>query len=292
MPTKWKEYMKQLYIVLFLFVIASGTIGCKKSDSNPSQVKSEDHSFFYENGTKAFNFCGLKWYVKESKTSTAGPGPNYWSANDSDVYVDSKGKLHMKIVYREGHWCCTEVHTASNVSYGTFNFVVDSGLDDLDPNVVLGLFTWDNNTYQSDANTEIDIEMSNWMEPGSKNLHYSVQPTYGPEGHYSERYRANNMKVYGMASYHTFTWTDSLISFAGYFGSSAVTSKMFSQFSFSNKNLARRGNSEGPSTDPVLIPKPSPTTKLDINLWLVKGSDPYYNKKVEVVISKIEYIPF
>jgi hypothetical protein len=285
--------MKLLYKVIFLFIAAFVINGCSKDDSNPTQSQNGNKTIYKEN-KKTLTFSGFTWYIKGTSTASASaPGPNYWTDNDSDVYVDNLGKLHMKIVYRDGHWRCTQIYTASKVSYGTFNFVIDSGLDGFDPNAVLGLFTWNNDTYNSDANSEIDIEMSNWTEPGSKILNYSVQPTSGPDvtsGHYTERYRAYNMKLFGQTSFHTFTWTDSLISFAGYFGNSANSSKMFSQFSFSNKNIARRGNSEGTYTNPVLIPHPSTATTLDVNLWLVNGITPYYNKAIEIVISKIEYI--
>lgn len=287
----------KLYSLLF-FVFAAGAVsGCSKDSSDAVSPTPTQTGFFTENGKKGFWFSGMKWFIKES-TSIVGPGNNYFSGNANDIFIDAAGNLHMKISYRDNHWVCTEFYSEQAVTYGRYNFVIESGLDNLDPNVVLGLFTWDNNTYLTDANTEIDIEFSKWTDPKGKTLHYSVQPTFGPDvpsGSYEERNKQFNMIIGGKASYHSFFWTDTLIKFSGYFGHSVNEDSAMAKFEFSNKNPARTTNGEGTVTAPIIIPKPSATTRLHLNLWLVKGKNnvglpPLYNNEVEIVISKIEYL--
>jgi len=62
-------------------------------------------------------FSGYKWKVKSSE-SKAGPGPNYFSDKEEDVWVDNEGKLHLKITKKDGKWYCTEVISDSSFGYG------------------------------------------------------------------------------------------------------------------------------------------------------------------------------
>jgi len=63
--------------------------------------------------------------------------------------------------------------------YGTYAFHIASPVDLLDPNVILGLFTW---TDQPDFNhREIDFEAGRWANPSDYvNSQFVVQPYYLP----------------------------------------------------------------------------------------------------------------
>lgn len=98
-------------------------------------------------------FSGYIWDVRNSDLS--GPGPNYWSNNTENVWLDENGYLHLKITYTDGKWVCPEVRTQT-LGYGTYTFYTASNIDALDKNVVLGLFA-----YKDDSH-EVDIEFSRW----------------------------------------------------------------------------------------------------------------------------------
>ena len=66
----------------------------------------------------------------------------------------------MKIVKTAGKWVCAEVVLQQTLGYGTYRFYLDSPVDSLDPNVVLGLFTW--NDDPAFNNRELDIEFARW----------------------------------------------------------------------------------------------------------------------------------
>jgi hypothetical protein len=141
---------------------------------------------------------GRTWTVKSSQ-SRVGPGPNYFSASSDNVWVDSLDRLHLKITYRNGRWNCAEVIRAASFGYGAYTFEVATAVDDLDPNVVLGLFTWsDKGAFN---HREIDVEIARWGNPSDPtNAQYVVQP-YNLAGHL-QRFTASG----AAPTIHGFTW--------------------------------------------------------------------------------------
>ena len=128
-------------------------------------------------------WSGYTWEVKNSGSSKWGPGQNYWSADNRDVWVDEKGRLHLKVVKRNGKWYSTEVINEKTLGYGTYRFFITGRPDKIDPNLVLGFFTYDEDS--SDAKEkkyrEIDIEFARWGEVKALNSSYTVLPFTGPD---------------------------------------------------------------------------------------------------------------
>ncbi|MCX6152368.1 MAG: hypothetical protein NTX22_17715 [Ignavibacteriales bacterium] len=286
-----KTHNNPCTLILLIIVSFFSLVACNNSQPTPPSLSPDEN-------TGTIEFSGLKWKIKESNVPV-GPGGNYFSGSKEDVWVDASGKLHMKISLKDDVWACTEIYTVVPVSYGTYIFYLSSRVDSLDPNAVLGLFTWNNNSSQTDANSEIDIEISRWTDPTAKNLHYSVQPVFGPDvpsGRYSERNYQKYMQLKDIYSTHTFIWTDTLVSFASFYGNEISTQQQIATWKYSNTNPARHTIIEGHKSDAIKIPKPGTETNLRINLWLVSGSNgygkpPLYKKDVEVVIDKVEYFP-
>ena len=86
-------------------------------------------------------FSGYSWDVKSS-AGKIGPGPNYFSSSTANVWVDSSGRLHLKLTKAKGRWYAAEVINQASLGRGTYAWVLDSAVDALDANGVLGLFTW------------------------------------------------------------------------------------------------------------------------------------------------------
>ncbi|MGE5458456.1 MAG: hypothetical protein ACM3RX_08890 [Methanococcaceae archaeon] len=291
--------MRKLLVKLGLIIIVlipsmlslhacSRDSGAPTKPQDPAPVENKD----------ILEFSGMRWTIKKS-THPVGPGGNYFSGEKEDLWVDSQDRLHMKISRKKDYWACTEIYTEKPVGYGTYVFYLSSKVDSLDPNAVLGLFTWNNSSSQTDANSEIDIEVSRWAVPNSKILNYSVQPVFGPDtpsGKYSERGYQKHMQQNSDFSVHTFTWTDSLINFASYNGKEIKAgNQQIAAWTFYKANPARRTQFDGTLSDAIIIPNPRTQTTLNINLWLVGkngyGMPPYNNKDIEVIIDKVEYIP-
>ncbi|HQA53253.1 MAG TPA: hypothetical protein PK419_10400, partial [Spirochaetota bacterium] len=119
-------------------------------------------------------FSGYTWQVKTGDEKM-GPGPNYFSNNAKNAWVDSSGYLHLAITNRNGEWQCAEVICTESLGYGTYSFDVDTPADAIDKNTVLGLFTWDDDF--PSFYREIDIEISRWGEDRPyPNTQFVVQP--------------------------------------------------------------------------------------------------------------------
>ncbi|HEX5423323.1 MAG TPA: glycoside hydrolase family 16 protein [Candidatus Acidoferrales bacterium] len=117
-------------------------------------------------------FSGYEWRLRDAPSSRGGQ--NVYSP--SNISVDEKGAMHLRISKTERDWSCAEASLTRSLGYGTYEFVV-RGLDTLEPAAVFGMFTYD---YASGAqfNREMDIEISRWGDPTKKNAQYVLQPYY------------------------------------------------------------------------------------------------------------------
>lgn len=211
---------------------------------------------------RTIEFSGYTWRVKES-SSPAGPGPNYFSDREEDVWVDAEGRLHLKIVQRDGRWYCTEVITTVPLGYGKYVFTVAGPANKL-KNVVLGLFTWDEAAPLFNYR-EIDIELfSTWGEEAGQNSQFVVQPWT----HDGNRYRFD-ATFSGEYSTHSFEWSPTSIQF-----SSSDAGAEIQSWSYAGPDIPPAGDGNA-----------------RINLWLLNGTPPSDGQEVEVIIKSFEFAP-
>lgn len=213
---------------------------------------------------RVIDFSGLKWTVKRSETPVGPPDVgNYFSESIQDVWVDSDGRLHLRISNHDGRWYCSEVVCNNSFGYGTYRFILDSDPAAIDKNAVLGMFTWDDTA--PSPYREIDIEFSRWGTVGDPNSQYVLQPWDQP----NHRYRFNLAPQSG-ASTHSLTWRSSSIAFTSTSGNTQLAAWTYT------------GSG---------IPTPG-AENTRINLWLVGGSTvpPSNNATVEVIVRRFEYV--
>ena len=86
--------------------------------------------------------------------STPG-GQNVFSHDPDDVWVDEKGRLHLTIQHHDDRWWSTEVILLESLGHGTYWFVTESEVEDLDANATLGAFTWD--TYGGGRYLDVEL---------------------------------------------------------------------------------------------------------------------------------------
>ena len=175
----------------------------------------------------------------------------------------------MRIERRQKTWYAAEVVLTQTPGYGTYRFGVDSRVDNLDLNAVLGLFTWCTNP--SADNCEIDIEMSRWGDELNQNTGYVVQP-YDEPGHvYSFELPPEAPTT------HSFTWRPGDVFFQSQRG---VYDPLGS-------------NDEIRSWNYVQTVPPPTGAAARINLWLRGGRRPASKKAkaIEVVISSFAFEP-
>lgn len=220
---------------------------------------------------RTISFAGYTWWVKRS-SYPVGPGPNWFSDSDCNVWVDSRGRLHLKITRIGNRWECAEVVCTRSLGYGTYRFYLESEVHNLDPRVVLGLFTWsDDPAY---GHREIDIEFARFQGASGPNAYYTLVPHLG---YNPQRQDAFYWLAHIPRSIHQFRWEPSRIVFQSI-----------------------RGHRK-PPPDPKYIhrewvysgaDRPIPRDETPrINLWLQDGQPPTNGREVEVVIARFEYLP-
>jgi hypothetical protein len=200
---------------------------------------------------------GLTWGVKTS-SAKVGPGPNVFSDAPSDVWVDGAG-LHLSITKYGGQWRCTEVVGVDSLGYGRYRWTVASNVSNLDPSVVLGLFTW--NDAPDYNHREIDIEFAKWSDLSSgTDAQYTVQPWDGAGHRFLFDHQATSPTT------HEFTWRPASVEFK--------SSSRLEPWVYSGAGIPVPGG-ENPRT----------------NFWLFRGKPPTSGKRLEVVLSDFTFTP-
>jgi hypothetical protein len=229
---------------------------------------------------KTITFSGYQWNVRA--TGTGGPGPkipNLW--DDANAWVDDKGSLHLKItaVTNAGgntEWHCVEISSQLRLAFGRYQFQVIGRIDELDPNVVLGLFKYPTPDVGGDGTNEIDIEFAKWGNAKAKNADYVVFPINKPRvpGDNTEF----NVVLTGGYSTHRFLWESDRVTFQSLHGHRDDDSNEFEHWLYMPT---------GGRTDLV----PQEPTPVRLNLWLFNATPPGDGAEVEMVISQFRFTP-
>lgn len=215
-------------------------------------------------------FSGYTWEVRPP--GSGGPGPNQWDPNN--VWVDANGYLHLKLSNVNGQWRAAELYTTQRLGFGTYQWQLMTRVDQLDPNVVLGLFNYTRPDVGPDGTNEIDIEFARWGSGANPNLNYVVWPAVTgvvrtPDTSY--------FTLNGDYTTHRFTWNSNQILFQSLHGHTDTNTNEFHQWSFA------------PAQPLQAIPQtPLP---VHMNLWLYEGRPPVNGQEVEIIISKFTFTP-
>jgi len=209
-------------------------------------------------GFPKLSFAGYVWHIRNIDSS--GPGPNCFSADEENVWVDEMG-LHLHTTPKDTGYCCADVYLEHALGYGQYTFQVASRLDLLDDSAVFSGFT-----YESDSE-EVDIEFSCILaDPHC--AQYVIQP-WGVSGN-KEEFPYPPVKY----SSHRFDWRKDGLVFTSW-----------------------RGLQPLPHPDSVIhrwvyrgdwIPQPG-CERMHFNLWLFRGATPQHSD--EVVIRRFRYEP-
>jgi len=218
-----------------------------------------------------------KWEVRNG---TGGPGDNNWLASSSNVWVDPKDTtLHLKITKVGDKWYCAQVASLESFGFGEYTFQLNSRIDQLNPNVVFGLFTYkDHGVTTTPQESEIDIEFSTWNnEISPKNSQYVFQ--YRASGNVNN---PNQIMPYrfvsqlnGNQTTHKFTWLEDYIHFQSYHGH------------YPDLPSPEFLINESTFTD-VRIPSEE-NEQVVINLWLYKADANPNLQETEVVLKSFSF---
>ena len=252
---------------LFVLMVLLGACG---TSSRVSMQESDEVA-----GRRFLDFAGYRWEVKQRNYRT-GPGDNFWSDSTASVWKDTAG-VHLRLRYENGRWFCAAIFSQKKGwGYGTYRFKVKGRYDQMDKNIVIGLFTYE---YKGERKTpqenEIDMELSRW---GDEHQKYNTQ--------YGFQYRkANSMR--NLIDYHyykadlsksdetehVFRWKRNHVEFWSYQWFSNKK-KQLTKYQIRDKRVPNPGK-EG----------------VHMNIWLRKGFHPVDKEPLEIILTDFSFIP-
>ena len=259
-----------LNLSLTCLLVAGQGNGRGKGRKNPPPPPPPppDCNVTYDGYQTRIPFSGYVWAVKDHGKSFAGPGPNRFSDSSGSVWVDDDDRLHMKIRRIKGKWYASEVINLCTLGYGSYRIFLDNEVHALDPNVVLGLFTWSDQP--AEAHRELDIEFARWSDPANLNAQYVVQP-YDQPGNIFQFWQAGAMPQ----STQILHWTPGQALFESRSGHWTPTAPggLYASLPFMQG-----------------IPS-SVDENFRFNLWLFRSGPPTDGQDVEVIIKRFEFEP-
>jgi hypothetical protein len=227
---------------------------------------------------RKIKFSGYWWSLLNS-SYPIGAGPNYYSDEPNDVWIDRYGYAHLNITYKDPNWYCSELIGNQNFGYGQYIFTVKAREVLLDYNIVLGQFVYD----VPDANNnprEIDFELSRWWHANEpNNAQYVVQPWNEPNNRY--RFSMNEERT----STQEIIYAPHRIVFRSYYGSYPLTdsNNLIASWCYDGDDIPCPG-SENPRINLYLLP-PENAPKG------TPGAPPSDGKEVEVIIKDFQFLP-
>ncbi|MBV9469816.1 MAG: glycoside hydrolase family 16 protein [Abitibacteriaceae bacterium] len=218
---------------------------------------------------QVLHFSGYDWTVN---AGFWGPGPNHWDTQN--VFLDKQGHLHLKITQRNGQWYCAEVTSTQRFGFGRYQWQIAGRLDQLDPNVVLGLFNYPTPDIGPDGTNEIDIEFARWGKAKNPAGNYTVWPPVKSALHGGNTF---DFKLSGDTTTHYFEWSGQSVAFASLPGYRDDDAPTFGRYLYAPENAT------------ALVPqKPLP---VHLNFWLFRGQPPLNGRESEIVIASFKFTP-
>ena len=220
-------------------------------------------------GATSVAFSGYTWSVR---SEFGGPGPNLFDA--SNVWVDARGFLHLKISNANGVWTTAEVVSMRSLGFGTYQFQLLGHPERMDGNVVLGLFNYTTPEIGPDGTNEIDIEFATWHARQTDHGNWSVWPAVPGPPRATHAFRA---AVKAGSSTHRFIWHRTSVAFSAYSGLTNKTAEPYATWRYAPADYAQ------------LIPQsPMP---IHLNLSLFGGQPPSDGNEVEIVVTSFTFTP-
>jgi hypothetical protein len=208
---------------------------------------------------RKIHFSGYDWEVCDYPNDRGGT-LNVWAPEN--VWVDSQGLLHLRLSRDGTQWKSAAVRMLRSLGYGSYRFVVQD-TSHLEPAAVLTLLTWNGGSTEH----EMDVEVSRWGQPASKNAQYVVQPYY---------VAANVLRFTAPSGVltHSFSWQPGRVTFRTERGStnSSISSLV------------------GEHTFTVGVPTPD-NDFVRINLYRFGNKTSPLINGADVIVEKFEYLP-
>jgi len=239
------------------------------------------------------DFAGFQWKIKHSDQLAVGPRSNHFMKENVSIENEN---LVLRYANINGTWSGAEIYTdTSNLGYGKYVFQIANRIDQLDENIVGGIFTWNNNPDLSKAganygwplspswgnlHSEIDFEFSRWGDENTDlNAQFVVQHWNSPGNRHQYNLEINNES--GTTFY--WNWTKDNIVFRifnGYINIDEIDqSTPLHNWTFSNTEFIPQDANSG-------------QVGLRMNLWCMEETNaPESGLPQEIIIKDFQYVP-
>lgn len=220
---------------------------------------------------QTITWAGRTWKVTNGGMAGVARG------DAKNVSVDNKGYLHLEITRRDGKWTSAEVFTAERYGFGTYQWVIEGNVYDMDPTTVLGLFPYGPTHHIGvDAENEIDIEFSKWNNTcHGCNADFTVYPATGnrkPDG--TSSWEDNFHVSGGTLTTARMEWASDRIVFTLMDGDHAIGSTAdvikTETYSSNTKNI------------------PQEAVPVGINLWCFRATP---GENQSVIVRRFDFVP-
>jgi hypothetical protein len=208
---------------------------------------------------QSIQFSGYEWEIRQDASNRGGTRNVY---DPSNVWIDEKGFLHLRIAGKQNEWSSAEVRLTRSLGYGSYRFVVRD-VSQLEPAAVFSIFTWD----EAGPPREVDIEVSRWGETASKNAQYVIQPYYVPANVIRFLAPAGTLSL-------SFRWQPGRVSFKTARGAgSGAGANVVAEHAFTSG-----------------VPSPG-SEAVHMNLYVYANKSNPLRHGAEVIVEEFEYLP-
>lgn len=274
--------MKKLLALLFitaLFAVACG----EKHDKNAEVIK-KDSTVNYTYPTNGqIEFSGILWDVIEN-TEPEGLANNFNLCKSTNVFVDDRGRLHLRISKIDDEWFGAELQTKTVLGLGDYLIHLDSNAIAIDSNCKLSF----------SAKSDYNRRFSGMTEAGIRIFGRAIEP---PDGFieyfaYSTEHKFASVefptfqrsKVIG-SSIYIVSVQSNMLSYAVRLGSEMEHSKYLHEFSVDKKT---KPNSDYENR--ITFMKPSGQMKAIIRFHLNDFDANPASDEVIIVIPRFEFL--
>ncbi|TWT80241.1 hypothetical protein CA13_16540 [Planctomycetes bacterium CA13] len=227
---------------------------------------------------RMIQFSGHSWRVKGGGPNQRyGPGGFPFGASDQSVWVDKQGRLHLRVTQIDGVWHSAEVRLTEPLGHGDYRFTTVGRIDDLDPNLVFGLFLWEYQASYDESNArnvanEFDIEFGTWKDPKRAPAQFVCQPWHHKDSLHPYRFSLVGDDV---LSTHTFRWLPKRVECRAWRGGPKgehISDQQLTQWTYAGPNV------------------PGGTPQVHLNFWCIE-EPPARATPQEVIIDQFEFVP-
>jgi hypothetical protein len=211
--------------------------------------------------SQRFDWSGHRWTTRAFQGE---PAPHHrWDGGTDNVRVDEAGDLRLRLTRPDGQLTGAQLWT-DPLGYGTYSWTIASRLDQLHPSVVLGLWTYDDDTPVL-GNRELDIEFTRWGDASYWNTWFNVHP--------QEQTGASHGYFLGAQTRttHSWTWAPGVVSFR----SVDADGRVLAEHTYRSTQF---------------VPAPA-TEKVLMNLWVAPLGDWTSAPETEIVIERFTFTP-